>query len=48
MNQNDDNMMITAVELMSNDKLYALFDIVIQEMNERKMNFKTQDELQKV
>ena len=45
MNQNDENMMITAVELMSNDKLYNLFEIVIQEMNARKMRIKTKDEI---
>lgn len=45
MNANDENMMITAVELMSNDKLYNLFEIVIREMNARKMNPKTQDEM---
>lgn len=45
MNANDEEMMVTAVELMSNDKLYNLFEIVIREMNARKMNPKTQDEV---
>ncbi len=45
MNANDEEMMVTAVELMSNDKLYNLFEIVIREMNARKMNPKTQDEM---
>lgn len=44
MNANDEEMMITAVELMSNDKLYNLFEIVIREMNTRKMNIKVQNE----
>ncbi len=45
MNANDEEMMVTAVELMSNDKLYNLFEIVIREMNARKMKPKTQDEM---
>jgi hypothetical protein len=45
MNANDEEMMVTAVELMSNDKLYNLFEIVIREMNARKMNPKTQNEI---
>lgn len=45
MNANDEEMMVTAVELMSNDKLYNLFEIVIREMNARKMKTKTQDEM---
>lgn len=45
MNANDEEMMVTAVELMSNDKLYNLFEIVIHEMNARKMKPKTQDEM---
>lgn len=45
MNANDEEMMVTAVELMSNDKLYNLFEIVIREMNARKMKPKTQDEV---
>lgn len=48
MNVNDEKMMITAVELMSNDKLYTLFDIVIQEMNARKLKPKTQNEVRRV
>lgn len=48
MNANDEKMMITAVELMSDDKLYNLFDIVIQEMNTRKMKPKVQDEIRRV
>lgn len=48
MNANDEKMMITAVELMSNDKLYNLFDIVIREMNARKMKPKTQDDIRRV
>lgn len=45
MNANDEEIMVTAVELMSNDKLYNLFEIVIREMNARKMKPKTQDEM---
>lgn len=45
MNASDEEMMVTAVELMSNDKLYNLFEIVIREMNARKMKPKTQDEM---
>lgn len=45
MNANDEEMIVTAVELMSNDKLYNLFEIVIREMNARKMKPKTQDEM---
>lgn len=45
MNANDEEMMVTAVELMSNDKLYNLFEIIIREMNARKMKPKTQDEM---
>lgn len=45
MNANDEEMMVTAVELMSNDKLYNLFEIVIREMNARKMNIKVQNEI---
>lgn len=36
MNANDEKMLITAIELMSNDKLYTLFDLIIEEMNKRK------------
>lgn len=45
MNANDEEMMVTAVELMSNDKLYNLFEIVIREMNARKMKPKAENEI---
>lgn len=36
MNANEEKMLITALELMSNEKLYTLFDLIIEEMNKRK------------
>lgn len=36
MNAKDEKMLITAIELMSNDKLYTLFELIVEEMNKRK------------
>lgn len=36
MNENDEKMLITALELMSNEKLYTLFDLIVEEINKRK------------
>lgn len=36
MSENDEKRLITALQLMSDDKLYTLFDLIIEEMNKRK------------
>ena len=36
MKAKDEKMLITALELMSDDKLYTLFDLIVEEMNKRK------------
>jgi len=37
MNVKDEKMLITALELMSDDKLYTLFELIVEEMNKRKV-----------
>lgn len=36
MNVKDEKMLIIALELMSDDKLYTLFELIVEEMNKRK------------
>lgn len=36
MNANEEKLLLTTVELMSNEKLYILFDLIIDELNKRK------------